>query len=371
MSAHEGPALTPDDDGLHAHSGHWWETETAWFSFNVPERRLGGWLYNQVLAVQGVCNGGAWVWDDSPAAALYERHLHGLPLTDDVDLRDATLPNGNSIRVVEPLTSYALRYADPGELEVSLRFDAIMPPHSHPLGTAPFWKGRHFDQPGRVHGHIVLRGERIDVDCFASRARSWGPRPMGPDPRKTADAEAAADAPRPARAARPQAGVGYALATASARESFVAYTVPHEDGSDDVSAGYLLADGVYAPLVAGARTLRFAPGTRFIETIHLEATDELGRPLVADGELVSRHGDRGPSGTGLFRWRWNGVDGWGEDQSYCSERVWRALGAPAPAAPAPAPAPARDRDPANDRIGVHLAEPLRDNESTWLDADLN
>jgi hypothetical protein len=28
-------------------SQHWWETETNWWSFNVPDRNLGGWLYEQ------------------------------------------------------------------------------------------------------------------------------------------------------------------------------------------------------------------------------------------------------------------------------------------------------------------------------------
>jgi len=126
--------------------------------------------------------------------------------------------------------------------------------------------------------------------------------------------------------------VGYALASASPSESFLAYTVPHEDGSDVLSAGFLLRDGRYAPLVSGHRTVTFDPATRWIRTIHLEAVDELDRTLVADGELVSRHGLTGPSGTGLLRWRWDQLDCLGEDQSYCSEKVWRALGAPPPPA---------------------------------------
>jgi hypothetical protein len=318
-----GPALGPDDDAFHEPSDHWWETETAWFSFNVPERRLGGWLYNQVLPVQGVCNGGAWVWDDSAAGARYEVNHRGLPMPPGLDLREVTLPNGNSMRVVEPLMRYELRYSDPGSFEADLVFDGIMRPHSHPLGVGPFWRGRHLDQPGRVTGRIVLDGETIAVDCLAGRDRSWGPRPLGPDPRR----------PRPTAPARPrraETGVGYALATASPTESFVAYTVPTEDGSDDVSAGFLLRDGEYAPLVGGTRRADFDPRTRWIRALHVEAVDELGRTLTAGGELVARHGEVGPSGTGLFRWRWDGLEGWGEDQSYCSEKVWAAVGAPPP-----------------------------------------
>ncbi|HET6950612.1 MAG TPA: hypothetical protein VFI47_09565 [Acidimicrobiales bacterium] len=49
------PELTPDDDRFHPASDHWWKTETAWFSFSIPERRIGGWFYNQVL-VDGVAS---------------------------------------------------------------------------------------------------------------------------------------------------------------------------------------------------------------------------------------------------------------------------------------------------------------------------
>lgn len=316
------PLLGPDDDALHAFSDHWWETETAWFSFNVPERRMGGWLYTQLLQVQGVCNGGAWVWDDT--GVRYEQRHQGLPLPEGIDLRDCSLPNGCSIRLLEPLQRYAIGYADPGRLEVDLVFEATMAPHSHPLGVAPFGtRGRHFDQPGRVTGSVVLHGEAIAVDCFAGRDRSWGPRPMGPDPRKPPPA--ATDTARPRR---PGTGIGYVFATASPTESFLAYTVPHEDGSDAVSAGYLYSAGSYAPLVEGHRTLTYDPDTRWITSIHLEAIDELGRSLVADGELVAHHEPVGPTGTGLFRWRWNGNEGWGEDQSYAPDDVWAALGAP-------------------------------------------
>ena len=57
--------FTADDDGLHALSDRWWETETAWFSFHHPERRLGGWLYTMVRPNIGTVAGGAWVWDDT------------------------------------------------------------------------------------------------------------------------------------------------------------------------------------------------------------------------------------------------------------------------------------------------------------------
>jgi len=324
------PELTPEDDGFHPASDHWWETETAWFSFNIPERKIGGWFYNQVLATQKVCNGGAWVWDDSPAGALYEVRHQGLPLEDldQLDLRDVQLPNGNHIQCLEPLMSYRVRYSDPGSFEADLRFDGIMAPNSHPIGAPPFWRGRHFDQPMHVTGTIVVHGEELAVDCLSVRDRSWGPRPMGPDPRKP---KPAPDPSAPRKPPRPPEGVGYPFATADHRNGWLLYTRPTiVDGvaSDELSTGYLLRDGEYGHLVEGRRRTWLDPDTRWIRRIELEAVDEHGRELRATGELVSRHGaDPVSSGTGLFLWEWDGLTGWGEDQTYAPQPVLEALDA--------------------------------------------
>ncbi len=323
------PELGPDDDLLHPGTDHWWDTETAWFSFNIPERRIGGWFYNQILATQQICNGGAWVWDDSAEGALHEVRHQGLALPDPgaVDLRDATLPNGNRLQVLAPLTSYRVQREDPGDFVADLRFDGIMAPNSHPLGVAPFWKGRHFDQPMRVTGTIVLRGEELAVDCYSVRDRSWGPRPMGPDPRRPRPAPDAA--PRPTRPSRPPEGVGYPFATADDRNGWLVYSRPTvADGvpSDELSTGFLLRDGHYGHLVSGRRRTWLDPTTRWIRRIEVEAVDEHGRTLEATGELVARHGaDHVTSGTGLYRWHWDGRSGWGEDQTYAPQDILDAL----------------------------------------------
>jgi hypothetical protein len=152
--------ITPADDAFHDVSDHPYETETFWASFHDPERRLGGWFYNQVLFNQGVCNGGAWVWDDSEAGALYEVRESNvaLPEPSALDLRDVELPNGNHLEMLEPLTRYRVRRSEPGSFEADLLLEALRPPHSHPLGVAPFWRGRHFDQCMHVTGHVVLHG---------------------------------------------------------------------------------------------------------------------------------------------------------------------------------------------------------------------
>jgi len=59
----ESPVFTAADDGFHFAqlTDRWWETETAWFSFHVPERRLGGWFYSMFRPNIGTVAGGAWV----------------------------------------------------------------------------------------------------------------------------------------------------------------------------------------------------------------------------------------------------------------------------------------------------------------------
>jgi hypothetical protein len=315
------PVLTEEDDDWHDFSPHWWETETNWWSFNVPERRMGGWLYTQALAVQQTCNGGAWVWDDSPSGALYERNQHGLAFPERGDLRHCAFPNGVTVEMIEPLTKYRTTYDDPGRFTADLIHEGIIAPHSHAIGAWPFWATRHFDQPMHVTGTIVLHGEEIPVDCYSVRDRSWGPRPTGPTPPDKKLRPGTLPRPNPPVRAKYPHSVGYVFATQDPDEAFLAFTDPwqRDDGTatDELDTGFLLRDGVYSPLVAGFRVTELAPATRFIRHIHLEATDAIGRALVADGELAGRHGTEGPSGTGLFHWTWTGGrSGWGEDQTY-------------------------------------------------------
>lgn len=323
--------LTADDDKFHPYSGHPYETETFWVSFHDPERRLGGWLYNQVLFNQGVCNGGAWVWDDSPAGALYHVSERGLPLgsPEKLDLRDVKLPNGNHLQMLEPLATYRCRRSDPGRFECDLLFEGVREPHSHPLGVAPFWKGRHFDQCMHVTGQIEVGGETIDIDSLSVRDRSWGPRP---GPRAPGSAPGARKRPEPdpvAKARPPYSpfGIGYVFGSESGDDMFLAYTQPCiYDGvaRDHVTTGYLVRDGRYGLLLDGNRRCEFDPEHGWMRTIWLEAVDEHGRELSATGTLVSHHGESG-QGTGYFHWEFDGHAGYGEDQSGAHGDLLQAL----------------------------------------------
>ncbi len=319
-AARQYPSFGPEDDDFHdeALSDRWWETETCWFSWNVPERHMGGWTYCQARPNANLCNGGAWVWDGSGSYSWdlpYHAHYQGLELPERSarDMRDFEWPNGVHVTTLEPLEKYRIRYEDPDALEVDLLFEAIMAPNPHPLGVAPFFKGRHFDQAGHVTGVMVLHGEKIAVDCFSTRDRSWGPRPAG---RPKHRGDGAVPLTR-------LGGIGYCFGAAGSSDAWLVYSTPGRE-EDRVSCGFLLRDGRYAHVLAGERRLRVDPETGWPTSMDIEAVDDLDRRLTVHGEAVSRHW-RGLGGDTLFRWEWGGLTGWGEDQSYCSRPVWDAI----------------------------------------------
>ena len=291
-------AFGPDDDALHTAvmSDRWWETETAWFSFHHPDRRLGGWLYTMVRPNIGTVAGGAWVWDDSaslPWDVLYSANYTALRLPAETDLRNTTLPNGVSIRVLEPGHVYDLGYDDADRLQVRLRFTGVMPPEPLSAVGSTFGSAHHFDQFGRVTGVVTLGAEPIHIDCIAMRDRTWGPRPEN----------------RPRQAA-------YVTGAAGPDDSFLAVTDTRPDG-DPIAYGFLRRDGRTVALASGARTVTRHREEGWAERIVVSAVDMEGRELRAVGEPVSRMIiDRHTfiDINSLVRWDFDGETAWGEDQ---------------------------------------------------------
>jgi hypothetical protein len=244
-------------------------TETCWFTFTVPERRLSGQLYPFFRPNQGVVAGGAYVWDDRGDQlwnCRYAKNFWHLPLPDQ-PLSDITLPNGIHYRCLEPLTRYAVAYDDPDgdELHVDLVFTAVATPHY--LGDA------HLDQPGRYQGTIVLQGEEIAVDAFGFRDRSWGVRPQFGQGLTSSPAQRG----------------GYSYATASERDAFHSITLDFGDGCLNIH-GYVLRDGTWSKLTAGRREVVERHDSGFPRRVVLEGTDELGRALHAEGTSLNALG---------------------------------------------------------------------------------
>jgi len=305
----EQPVFRPRDDRFHFETmgGDWWSTETAWFSFHCPERRLGGWFYTMVRPTIGTVAGGAWVWDDSahlPWEVLYSSNYSALELPRDQDLDDIRLPTGVSIRVLEPCMSYALGFDDGERLQASLRFDGVMPPEPLTAAGSTFGRASHFDQIGRVRGELVLHGETIAIDCLAMRDRTWGKRPEN----------------RPRQAA-------YVTGAASPEHGFLAVTDVVED-TNPVASGFLRRDGRTLPLRGGERRLVCDDDEGWATRVELRAEDAEGRSLVALGIpesriILNRHTFIDINS--LIRWEIDDETAWGEDQDMWPVHRWARM----------------------------------------------
>jgi hypothetical protein len=297
------------DDSFHFDqmTDRWWETETAWFSFCEPERRLGGWLYSMFRPNIGTVAGGAWIWDSTahlPWEVPYSANYTALRMPRDQDLTDISLPTGVRLRMVEPLQRYHLGFDDEDRLKIDLNFDAVMPPRALRKGDSSFKNLNHFDQFGRVTGQIVLHEEPIQIDCLAMRDRSWGPRPEH----------------RPGKSA-------YVTGIASADDAFLAVT-KWNDEADPIAYGFMIRDGKIGDLVSGRRIVERDPEQGWVTRITIEGRDEFGRELYATGErlsgiIINRHSFI--DSNGLIAWTINGKLGHGEDQDMWPVHRWSAF----------------------------------------------
>jgi hypothetical protein len=291
---------TARDDRFHrppAPDPSW--AETAWFGFAVPERELAGTIYPLFRHDLGVCALGVAVWDASahePWHARYARRLWHLPIPPG-ELDDFAI-GGLELRCLEPLQTYRLAYRDAERIELELEYRGLLPVHA-PL-VSP--ERGHLDQPCRVRGSLRLRGERIEVDGFEMRDRSWGPR----------------DDLRHTRAS-------YSYGIGGPQQSFLAATFALE-GEERVIGGFLVRDGEKRDLVGGTRRVLARSPQGFPQRVRLEATDADQRELAVEGECRSRLAEQATPG--MFAWmslvRWSGSDGvcHGQDQEVWSPDTW-------------------------------------------------
>lgn len=292
MSTHEYDNFHPpkDDDPF-------W-TETSWWSFYVPEKKLSCQLYPFFRPNQDVAACAVFLWNDEGDQvnnALYARQTWHLPL-DGQPLHDLHLPNGLRYKCEQELTTYHLAYQDPDgeDVAVDVRFEAQLPPNYDQHG--------HLDQPGRVTGTIRLDGEDITVDCSGFRDRSWGRRfEFGRSMIKHGGHH-----------------MGYAYATESPDHAFHALAYDKGTGRCEVVHGYYVRDGQFSRLVAGERYVdERDPVTGAPTRVRLEARDDLGRELSATGTCVNQFGlllnPNVWTINCLVEWEFDGATSWGED----------------------------------------------------------
>ena len=303
--------MHPDDEFHSPTSDDTNWSETCWFTFTVPERKISGQLYPFFRANLGTMAAGAYFWDPTgsrPENCLYSKNFWHLPIPDQ-PLSDITIGNGIKYRCVKPQEQYEISYDDSdggNEIHAELTFTAVTEPHY--LGE------HHLDQPGRYTGELVIHGEKMKVDSFGFRDRSWGPR--------TQHGQGLTSSPAP------HGGYSYATGMGADGNLNAFHTITMDWGQGLKSIhGYLMRDGVWAKLAEATRTVveRNAEGipTRVI----IEGVDEKGRSLSARGT-----GHNGFSFfinpnmftmNCLYEWEFDGVTAWGEDHDNWSHPAIR------------------------------------------------
>ena len=175
----------PEDELLHepVASGHYSSTETSYYGFNIPQRRLNAEIYLWFHPILKVMSASIYIWTglkSSTLACEYVNHHHFLPWPEN-GISDYTIgPLNMRIRVLEPLKSVQIDFDDKARgVSFSFRQDAIMPPGVRPGGF-------HFTQAMKTSGWLDMYGGRMPINGFFSRDRSWSqerredPQPLPP-----------------------------------------------------------------------------------------------------------------------------------------------------------------------------------------------
>jgi hypothetical protein len=162
--------MRPEEEGLQPVpvGAHYEWTETSMFGFNIPEHGIDCIIYYWHHPALKVTFGGLTIWrgrNGNQVSADYSDYRSVMPLPEDIT--DCTYANGVTVRMIEPLKSFQINFADPEyDVVLDLRLDAIMPP-------ACRYNGGHITQAMRTRGTLRLQGNDYAIDGFHTRDRSW------------------------------------------------------------------------------------------------------------------------------------------------------------------------------------------------------
>jgi hypothetical protein len=325
-------AFKPEDDCYHRLSDDPYETETNWWSFNIPERRMAGWIHTPYYPNRKTATWRIFVWDGDgtePGRLAYYKKVVEAPMPDDPDLRDITYPQGGySLKMLEPGMKYHLRYTDLERgFELDFVHSGVHPPHRVRPGEPPFLQTPHYDQLGRVQGMMKLRGETIAIDGVGVRDRTWGPRggPYAASPKVYAADASRVKHPggaqwRQVERERGRGRISYIYGHSPDLQTgflgFVRMQEADARGWAPMNVGWLLKDGVFGEIDKTKSTmLNFRdPIGGWNSHMLVALCDDRGRSMEVEGFSLSRMSETGYGHNQLMRWEMDGTVGWGEDQ---------------------------------------------------------
>jgi hypothetical protein len=328
----EDTPFSPDDDTYHRASTDPFWVETTWWSLNVPERRIGCWLHAGHHTNRGTATWRVFVWDPSgadPGRLAYYKLADEVSMPADADLRDLAFPDGGfSVKMLTPLTDYHVAYSDrEAGFDIEFEHRSVHRPQRFTPGEAPAMHNPHLDQLGHITGALTLHGERIPIDCYSVRDRTWGPRggphsqSQKPEYVKGSHRVSEPGGPRwrEIERERGRGRIQYIFGHTDERTGFLSFVRPQDGdaaGWSPLNVGWLLKDGVFHRIdKAKSRMRNFRdPNTGWSAHMEVDITDRSGRRMEAEGFAVSYMCENGAGSNALMRWEYDGQIGWGEDQ---------------------------------------------------------
>jgi len=309
--------ITAADASLHTPTSDdptW--AETNFFGFYVPDLGLNCGVYTLFRANLGVglstiCMNSKRV--RAPWEADYcDMQMH-IPMGPEFDLCDYRLPNGLSVRAIEPNMAYDVDFSDGEGTEIHFAYRSLMPafdihdPAQDPMvaaaadgsdfawGTA--YNG-HFDQTGVFEGEVVLRGIRHPFRCISTWDHSWGPRSE--------------------RHAHTMSWLHAHFSPQLAMHAIFDFDAATNGSELRLTHGYVLDDGQVHGLKAGSgRTRRRG---HYAEEVSLRLVDSSDRTWELQGRAMTAFPwNAWPNVVGynvLARWECRGLTGYGEIQDF-------------------------------------------------------
>lgn len=162
--------------------------ETNWFPFCIPEANILGGCYVLTRPVLGTCMSDITIFDrisNTWEGQKYVDNRQHLPVFE--SFSEYSLPNGLSVKMLEPLKRYQVDYEGRGDTSIHLLYRALMRPWDmNDPETCPSAKRRkktwdwdlagHYELTCHVTGEATILGQRHDVDCVMTCDRSWSRR---------------------------------------------------------------------------------------------------------------------------------------------------------------------------------------------------
>lgn len=300
--------MTPEQEFFQpvAADAHFEALETQYFGFNIPEHDLNGEIYIWHHPVLKSTSGGFTCWrghKKRQISADYQDYRWFMPMPD--SSADYTLPNGVSIKFIEPLKSVEISFTDEArDTHLTLRMDAIMPP-------AVRKNGGHFTQAMRTKGKLRLLGEDMEIDGFYTRDHSWG--------------EFRTEAPLPIPPLTWIAGTfdenfAFHLAAFDSAELHPEWDGLYEGPGVDENMrwGYVWKDGRLRNIIRCKKLTHRMDDKVLVSGIDMEFEDSEGEIYTIKGTSTASYPWMSWSNMhcayALAKWECNGLTGWGEIQ---------------------------------------------------------